>query len=109
MSMKKIQKVFDFPKPKTAGQMKHFGGLNNYFHDFWAHHAEIMKALHDMIQNYQLKTRGRSLVWAEEGLKGSNKIIAEISKNHQTFFPRQDCPIFLQTNALDYGIGAFCF
>jgi transposase InsO family protein len=109
MSKKKIQKVLDFPKPKTAGQMKQFVGLINYFHDFCSHHAEIMKPLHDMIQNYQKKTRGRLLVWNDEGALAFDKIIAEISKNHQMFFPREDCPIFLQTDASDYGIGAYCF
>jgi transposase InsO family protein len=109
MSKKKIQKVLDFPKPKTAGQMKQFVGLINYFHDFCEHHAEIMKPLHDMIQNYQKKTRGRTLVWSEGGLIAFDRIIAEISKNHQMFFPREDCPIFLQTDASDYGIGAYCF
>jgi hypothetical protein len=57
MSKKKMQKVLDFPKPTTAGQMKQFFGLINYFHDFCAHHALIMKPLHDIIQNYQKKTR----------------------------------------------------
>jgi transposase InsO family protein len=109
MSKKKIQKVLDFPKPKTAGQMKQFVGLINYFHDFCSHHAEIMKPLHDMIHNYQKKTKGRLLVWNDAGALAFDKIIAEISKNHQMFFPREDCPIFLQTDASDYGIGAYCF
>ena len=33
MSTKKIRKVLDFPKPKTAGDMKKFVGLVNYFHN----------------------------------------------------------------------------
>jgi transposase InsO family protein len=109
MSKKKIQKVLDFPKPQTAGQMKQFVGLINYFHDFVRHHAEIMKPLHDMIQNYQKKTKGRTLVWSEEGSIAFGRIIEEIEKNHRMFFPREDCPIFLQTDACDYGIGAYCF
>ena len=109
MSKKKIQKVLDFPKPQTAGQMKQFVGLINYFHDFVRHHAEIMKPLHNMIQNYQKKTKGRTLVWSEEGSIAFGRIIEEIEKNHRMFFPREDCPIFLQTDACDYGIGAYCF
>ena len=53
MSTKKIAKVLDFPKPLTAGQMKQFVGLVNYFHDFVPRHSQIMKPLHDMIQDYQ--------------------------------------------------------
>ena len=62
MSKKKIQKVLDFPKPVTAGQMKQFVGLVNYFHDYVSHHSDIMKPLHDMIQNYEKRTRGKTLV-----------------------------------------------
>ncbi len=53
MSTKKIAKVLDFPKPLTAGQMKQFVGLVNYFHDFVPRHSQIVKPLYDMIQNYQ--------------------------------------------------------
>ena len=49
MSTKKIQKVLDFPKPKTAGDMKKFVGLVNYFHNHVPKHSELMKPLHDMI------------------------------------------------------------
>jgi hypothetical protein len=57
MSQKKIKKVLDFPMPQTAGQMKQFIGLVDYFHDYVEHNSMIMKALHDMIRNYQKKTR----------------------------------------------------
>jgi len=109
MSTKKIKKVLDFPKPVTAGHMKKFVGLVNYFHEFVPHHALIMKPLHDMILNYQKKTRGRVLVWTEDGSKAFETIIIEIVKGHTMFFPREDCPIFLMTDASDFGIGAYCF
>jgi hypothetical protein len=109
MSTKKIQKVLNFPKPTTARQMKQLVGLLNYFRDFCQHHSQIMKPLHDMILNYQKKTRDRALIWTEEGLIAFDRIIKEIAKNHKMFFPREDCPIFLQTDASDYEIGAYCF
>ena len=109
MSKKKIQKVLDFPKPKTAGDMKKFVGLTNYFHDYVSHHSDIMKPLHDMIQNYEKKTRSRNLVWTEESSQAFDQIIKEIEKNNTMFFPRDDCPIFLQTDASQFGIGAYCF
>jgi transposase InsO family protein len=109
MSKKKIRKVLDFPKPATAGQMKQFVGLVNYFHDFVPHHSLIMKPLHDMIQNYQKKTKGKSLIWSVEGEESFHKIIKEIEKGHTMFFPRVDCPIILMTDACDYGIGGYCY
>jgi hypothetical protein len=109
MSKKKIRKVLDFPKPQTAHQMKQFVGLTNYFHDHVPHHSDIMKALHDMISGYEKRTRAKALFWTEEGSKVFYQIIKEIEKNHTKFFPRMDCPMFLQTDSSDYGIGAYCF
>jgi transposase InsO family protein len=109
MSKKKIAKVLDFPKPQTAGQMKQFIGLVDYFHDYVEHHSMIMKPLHDMIKNYQKKTRGKAVIWSTEGSSAFLQIIAEIEKGHTMYFPRDDCPIFLMTDACDYGIGAYCY
>ena len=89
--------------------MKQFVGLANYFHDHVPHHSEIMRELHNMILGYEKKTRGKTLVWTEEGTLAFLQIIKEIEKNHTMFFPRDDCPIFLQTDSSDYGIGAYCF
>ena len=109
MSKKKTQKVLDFPKPQTAGDMKKFVGLTNYFHDYVSHHSHIMKPLHDMIQNYEKRTRGRALVWTEEGTEAFHRIIKEIEKNHTMYFPKDDCPIFLQTDASQFGIHPVAF
>ena len=109
MSAKKIAKVLDFPKPLTAGQMKQFVGLVNYFHDFVTHHSQIMKPLHNMIQNYQKKTKGRTLIWSKEGEEAFHQIIKEIEKGHTMFFPREDCSIILMTDACDFGIGGYCY
>ena len=100
MSKKKIQRVLDFPKLKTAHQMKQFVGLANHFHDHVPHHSDVMRALHDMITGYERKTRAKALVWTEEGTFAFYWIIKEIEKNHTMFFPREDCPIFLQTDSL---------
>jgi hypothetical protein len=80
MSKKKIQKVLDFPKPKTAQQMKQFVGLANYFHDHVPNHSQIMKNLHDMILGYEKKTRAKALVWTEEGTISFYQIIKKIEK-----------------------------
>jgi hypothetical protein len=60
ISKKKMQKLLDFPMPQTAGQMKQFIGLIDYFYDYVESRSMIMKALHDMIRNYQKKTRDKA-------------------------------------------------
>jgi hypothetical protein len=69
-----------------------------------------MRAIHDMIICYEKKTRAKTLVWTEEGIAAAfYQIIKEIEKNHTMFSPREDCPIFLQTDSSDFGIGAYSF
>jgi hypothetical protein len=109
MAKKKIQKLLNFSMPQTAGQKKQFIGLVDYFHDYLESHSMIMKALHEIIRNYQKKTRGKALIWSEEGKKSFYQIIAEIEKRNTMYFPREDCPIFLMIDACDYGIGVYCF
>ena len=89
--------------------MKKFVGLVNYFHANVKKHSELMKPLHDMILGYEKKTRSKSVVWTEEGSAAFYRIIAEIEKNNTMFFPRDDCPIILMTDASDFGIGAYCY
>jgi hypothetical protein len=90
MSKKKIQRVLDYPKPKTAHQMKQFVSLANYFHDHVPNHSDIMRALHGMITGHEKKTKAKTLVWTEEGKLAFYQIIKEIEKNHTMFFPRED-------------------
>jgi hypothetical protein len=87
MSKKKIQRVLNFPKPQRAHQMKQFVGLANYLHDHVPHHSNIERALHDMINGYEKKTKAKTLVWTEEGILAFYQIIKETDKNLIMFFP----------------------
>jgi len=109
MTTSKTETALNFPKPTTHGALKKFVGLANYFHDFVAHHSHIMKPLHDMLENYSKKARTKLLIWTPEGNQAWDLILIEIGKNHTMYFPDDSGPIFLMTDASDYGIGAYCF
>ena len=49
MTNKKINKVLDFPKPETAGQLYSFIGLLNYFRDHIENHSIHVKPLYELI------------------------------------------------------------
>jgi hypothetical protein len=109
MTNSKTETALNFPKPTNHGALKKFVGLANYFHDFVAHHSHIMKALHDILENYSKKSRTKILEWTPEGNLAWDLILIEIGKNHTMYFPDDSDPIFLMTEASDYGIGAYCF
>jgi hypothetical protein len=56
------------------------------------------------------KKRGsKALVWTEAGTTAFFQIITEIEKNHTMYFSRDNCPITLQTDSSDFGMGAYWF
>jgi hypothetical protein len=106
MSKNKIRCVLDFPQPEYMQQLKSFIGLVNYFSPFIEHHATIMQPLNDMVTKYGRHIR---LVWTEAGTNAWSRV-REIIENCPTLeFLNDTDPIYLETDASDYGIGGFLY
>ena len=59
-----------------------------------------------MISDYDNK---RKLIWTEEGIQAFHQIRKAVNECPKLFFIDNDSPIFLHTDASDYGIGAYLF
>ena len=101
MSRSKIQTVLEFPLPPISKQLKSFLGLVNYFRDFVRNHSNIVKPLHALLTNYQ---KSKKNLWTEEAKPAFESIKAEIAKCTTMHFLNDTDPIFLQTDASEYGI-----
>jgi transposase InsO family protein len=106
MSRSKIQSVLDFPLPSISKQLKSFLGLVNYFRDFVRNHSNIVKPLHALLTNYQ---KSKKISWTEEAKPAFESIKTEIAKCTTMHFLNDTDPIFLQTDASEYGIGGYLF
>ena len=105
-SREKIEKVLCIPEPVFGKEMKSFLGVAGYFRDHIANYATVVRPLQKMIDNYE---RNRKLVWSEEG-RVSFHAIKQAINDCPTLFFLDDCsPIFMHTDASDYGIGAYLF
>lgn len=104
-SREKLQKVADFPKPRTHKELKGFLGLANYFRDHVEHHSMQTTVLENLARNYEPR---KPVVWTVESETAFEKIKAAISDCPQLFFLDDDlaAPTFLHTDASDGGIGA---
>jgi RNase H-like domain found in reverse transcriptase/Reverse transcriptase (RNA-dependent DNA polymerase) len=102
----KIRKVLKFDQPKYGKQLKSFLGLVNVFRDHIRQHSVIVRPLHKLLTNYD---RTRRLVWTPEAEIAFNVIQQQISDVQKLFFLNDTDPVFLQTDASDYGIGAYLF
>jgi len=105
-SKEKIQEVLDFQKPTHMKGLRSFLGLANYFRDHIRNHSIIVKPLHDIVKNYE---RRKVLQWTPESDKAFIDIQTEISNCPTLFFMDSTAPVVVQTDASDYGIGAYMF
>jgi transposase InsO family protein len=106
MSEKKISQVFNFPLPVYAKQLKSFLGLANYFRPHVRNHATIAHPLHGMLSNYN---RATVLKWTPDLEASFRELQRLISECPTMYFVDPDIPLYLHTDASDYGMGGYLF
>jgi len=108
----RLDRILAIPRPTDKGQMKIFLGMCNYFHT----HVRGMSMLEAPLQvlcggdvTYTKKQRGKPLVWTEETEAAFVAIRKAIDECPKLFFVNTLWPIYLQTDASEYGLGAYLF
>jgi len=110
-SREKIDSILDMAKPSTKGEMKTFLGMVNYFHSHVAGLSQMETPLTAMIgEGYKIKDRRNGMRWTKEADEAFDRIKAAIDNCPKLFFRDEDYgPVYLQTDASDYGHGAYLF
>ena len=105
----KKEKVFDFKIPTKGKELKSFIGLCEFFHSHVRDFSSIMKPLHSLLEGYTKSTRNRKLDWNEEAMAAFKTIQDAIAECATLHFVDEKASIYLQTDASNYGIGAYLF
>jgi transposase InsO family protein len=105
-SEEKRRKVFDFPTPLVQKHLKSFLGLANYFRDHIPNHSTIAAPMHKLVKDY---TKHKKLAWNKESLEAFEKMKHSIADCQTLWWMDDDMPVFLHTDASDYGVGAYLF
>jgi transposase InsO family protein len=105
-SPEKLNEVLAIPPPTYAKELRSFLGLASYFRDHIQNLATIAKPLQDMIIDYEKK---RKLVWTPEAEQAFTDVKEAIRRCPKLFFMDDNAPVYLHTDASDYGIGAYIF
>ena len=108
-SREKKQEILDFPVPRTAGQLKQFMGLAEQFHPHVRRFADLARPLHRHIDGYRKRQKQKLLDWSAGDTAAYHEMQAGINAAPTLFFPEPDKEIFLETDASDYGIGAYLY
>ena len=107
-SREKLQGVCDIPLPETGKKMQSFLGLTNYFREHVKNMTQMERPLRKLSLQYPNNTK---IQWTEEGKLQFIELQQAIWNLPTLFFVDtiNDSPIYLHTDACDYGIGAYLF
>ena len=105
----KLDRITAFPKPTNAGELKQFLGLSNYFHSHVRNLSSLEGPLNEMLLAYTKRDRRRHLPWSAEADAAFAAIVKAIDECPALWFIDTKSPVYLQTDASDYGIGGFLF
>ena len=105
----KLDSVLNFPKPRTKRQIKSFLCLANYFRDHIKNHSMRVQKLQEMVDNYQSRHAHHKVVWTPEAYAAFEDIRQAIDECPKLWFLDDHSPIILQTDASNYGIGAYLY
>jgi hypothetical protein len=80
--------------------------LVNYFHDFIKNASSVLQPLHKLLTNYH---KSKKIVWTPEAEQAFDLIKSETAKCTTMHFLSDTDPIYLHTDASDYGVGGYLF
>ncbi|KAG1449121.1 hypothetical protein G6F56_008744 [Rhizopus delemar] len=96
----KIQKIIDYPRPKTLKQIRGFLGLASYYRRFNKNFAAIARPLHD-----QTKTT-KKIPWTEKTTNSFNTLKQLLTSAPILTRPDFNKPFILITDASKAGLGS---
>ena len=106
-SPQKLQKLREFAKPVTEGELKKFLGLANYYRDHHYRHSEKVAILQAMIPDYAKSKRRHQLQWTKEATQAFESVCDAIVNCPPLYFLRPEGEVCVHTDASDIGWGAF--
>jgi hypothetical protein len=105
-STEKLDEVLQIEPPEHGKELRSFLGLASYFRDHIENLATIAKPLQDMLIDYDKK---RKLIWTPQSTKAFLAVKEAIRRCPKLFFMDDNAPVYLHTDASDYGISGYLF
>lgn len=102
----RLDDVLQIPLPTHERGLKKFLGVVNYFHDHIRDHSTIVRPLQKLVHNYNPT---RKIVWTPEATQAFERIKIAINQCPVLSFLDANAPVYLHTDASDYGIGSYLF
>ena len=101
--------VLNFPVPTKAGQLKQFLGMAVYFHSHVKDFSRLAQPLHSKLGKYNKAAKNKVLDLNEEEIEAFVKLQKAIDECPLLYFPDPQAEVILETDASDYGVGAYLY
>jgi hypothetical protein len=108
-SREKINTAIQLDKPVTREQLKSFLGLANYFRNHIRNMSALSHPLSQLLRNYTKRDAKTLISWNDDANSAYDLILNGIKNCPMLYFIDDTLPIFLQTDACQYGVGAYLF
>jgi len=105
-SPEKLRAVGELRLPTNQQELKSFLGVASYFRDHVENHANLSRDLQAMITPYHPRSRVK---WTTSQTILFDKLKHAVVTCPKLFFLTNGAPVYLRTDASDYGIGAYLF
>ena len=104
----KLDSVLNFELPKTQKALFSFLGFVNYFRDHIRNFSILTKPLYTYIRNYN-KKKNALIPWTDETIRIFKEVVEAVHTCPRIHFIDQHSEIILNTDASDYGCGAYLY
>jgi hypothetical protein len=108
-SKEALSKALNFRKLATYEDMKGFIGLVTYFSPHIKDFTNMSRVLHSSIPAYSKKIRNKRLVWTPELQTAYDDMLNAVEDSSKLYFVDNDYPLYCETDASKYGIGAIIY
>ena len=105
-SRDKLDKVLQIEPPTTQKQLKSFLGVTIFFSDHIANYSDRVRPLNALVRTYK---PSKIISWTDSAIAAFADIRQAINECPTLYFLDDTQPIYVNTDASDFGIGAICY
>jgi hypothetical protein len=114
-SRDKLENVFNTRRPGTLAELRSFLGLAGYFREHIEDYVVMSRPLQLIVNQGSGLTKKSmataNILWEEESMRAFELMKVKINECPKLFFIREgdNFPVVINTDASNYGIGAYCY
>ena len=109
-SQEKKEHALSFELPKTYKALKSFVGLAEHFRRHVNNFVTLARPLHQLLGGYtQRKNKHQAISWTPENEAAFYTLQKALGASQKLYFVKDDWEIHMDTDASEYGIGAYLY